>query len=72
MEHQCVLWSHFRGTNPNTGEPVDEFDCDLHWQSVLSIENAQQTRQLAASVDSLRNTIAAIAQQRQLMTIEAR
>lgn len=53
----CALWVHIRGTNPNTGGEVDDWDCSIAWLPMLMIENAQQTRQAGAAVESLRNEI---------------
>jgi hypothetical protein len=52
---QCRMMVQIRGVNPNTGEPVDEWDCTLRWVPVLLIENSQQQRQTGAAVESFRN-----------------
>lgn len=52
---KCRMMVNLRGTNPNTGEPVDEWDCTLRWMPVLMVENSQQQRQTAAAVESFRN-----------------
>lgn len=54
----CSWFIQIRGTNPNTGEPVDEFDCTMKWLPVLLIENSQQQRQTGAAVESFRNEMA--------------
>ena len=56
--HQCKMFVHLTGTNPQTGQPVDEFDCSLSWLPVLLVEGAKETRQAAAAVESLRNVVA--------------
>lgn len=53
--HKCPLWVHIRGMNPNTGQEDDHWNCSLAWLPTLLIENSQQSRQTAASVDSFRN-----------------
>ena len=50
------------GTNPNTGEPVSKYDCVDNWGPVLMIENSQQQRCTAASVDKASNEIAGVKQ----------
>lgn len=55
--HQCKMFVHLTGTNPQTGQPVDEFDCSFSWLPVLLIEGAKETRQAAAAVESMRNRI---------------
>jgi hypothetical protein len=51
----CPKWVHLLGTNPQTGQPVDCFDCADQWASVLTIEAAKETRQAAAAIESFRN-----------------
>ena len=54
---QCSWFTQIRGTNPNTGEPVDEWGCAITWLPVLMIENSQQQRQTGAAVESFRNEV---------------
>ena len=51
----CAWFMKIRGTNPNTGEEVDEWGCSMAWLPVLMIENSQQQRQTGAAVESFRN-----------------
>lgn len=51
----CGWFTQVRGTNPNTGEAVDSWGCAVTWLPILLIENAQQSRQTAAAVESFRN-----------------
>ena len=41
--------------NPNTGEPVDEWQCAVNLMPILLIENSQQQRSTSAAVESFRN-----------------
>jgi hypothetical protein len=52
---QCAWITQIRGTNPNTGEEVDEWECAVKWLPMLLIENSQQQRQTGAAVESFRN-----------------
>ena len=52
---QCAWITQVRGTNPNTGEEVDEWECAVKWIPMLLIENSQQQRQTGAAVESFRN-----------------
>lgn len=54
---ECAWFVHIRGVNPNTGEPVDEWNCAIAWGPILLLENAQQSRQTGAAVESFRNEI---------------
>lgn len=53
--HTCPLWVQVRGMHPQTGEPVDEWKCSLAWLPLLAIEQARQTSQAGAAVESFRN-----------------
>jgi hypothetical protein len=52
---ECAWFTQVRGTNPNTGQDVDEWGCAVTWLPVMMIENSQQQRQTGAAVESLRN-----------------
>lgn len=51
----CSWFVQLRGTNPNTGQDIDEWGCSISWLPVLMIENSQQQRQTGAAVESFRN-----------------
>ena len=57
IEHKCSWYMHVRGMNPNTGEDVDHWSCDVTWMPMLTIENSQQQRSTAAAVESFRNEV---------------
>jgi hypothetical protein len=46
-----------RGTNPNTGAEVDQWNCSLATLPLLLVENAQQARAAGAATESMRNEI---------------
>ena len=54
---QCSWFTQIRGTNPNTGEPVDDWGCAITWLPILTIENSQQQRHTSAAVESFRNEV---------------
>lgn len=54
---ECSWFTQIRGTNPNTGQPVDEWGCAITWMPVLMIENSQQQRFTGAAVESFRNEV---------------
>jgi hypothetical protein len=64
---KCSWFTQVRGTNPNTGKEVDEWGCAMTWLPVLLIENAQQSRQTGAAVESFRNEVVAVNQQQALL-----
>lgn len=55
--HTCPLWVKVRGVDPNTGQEVDDWRCSFAWLPMLLIENASQSRQAGAAVESMRNEI---------------
>lgn len=55
IEHRCAHYQHLLGKNPQSGKPIDHWDCAFNWANILAVENAQQSRQTAAAVESFRN-----------------
>lgn len=55
IENKCAWYTQIRGMNPNTGEPMDEWQCAINFVPFLMIENSQQQRQTGAAVESFRN-----------------
>lgn len=53
--HACRFWIKVVGVDPQTGNPVDRYDCTFVWQPLLLIENSQMQRQTGAAVESFRN-----------------
>ena len=67
---KCAWFTQVRGTNPQTGQEVDEWGCAVNWMPMLLIENSQQQRQTGAAVESFRNeTISRISQTISMKTI---
>ena len=64
---QCSWFTQLRGTNPNTGKEIDEWGCAMTWLPVLLVENAQQSRQAGAAIESFRNEVVAINQDSQAL-----
>jgi len=54
-QFDCAWFLKIAGNNPNTGEPTEEWGCSMSWLPILLIENAQQSRQTGAAVESFRN-----------------
>lgn len=57
-EIQCSWFTQLRGTNPNTGQEVDEWGCAITWLPMLLVENSQMQRHTGAAVESFRNEMA--------------
>jgi len=60
---ECAWFIQIRGHNPNTGEEIDDWGCAMAWTPILLIENAQQSRQTGAAVESFRNEMVNAQQQ---------
>jgi hypothetical protein len=52
---ECAWFLKIRGSNPNTGEELDDWGCSIAWMPILMIENSQQQRSTGAAVESFRN-----------------
>ena len=61
--HDCAWYGHMEGINPQTGKPVDSWDCSIKWIPVLITEQARQTRGVQAAVESHRNEAAEASKQ---------
>lgn len=52
---ECAWFVQMRGTDPNSGKEVDEYSCGIAWLPMLLVENAAQSRQSGAAIESFRN-----------------
>ena len=68
---KCKWFTQIRGTNPNTGEPVDEWGCAVTWMPVLAVEVAQKSNQTGAAVESFRNEVVKANESNQQLYISA-
>lgn len=69
VQHKCAWYTQVRGTDPQSGQEVDEWNCAVSWMPMMSIEIAQKTRGTTAAVESFRNeTVAANDRNQKLYT----
>ena len=68
---ECAWFTQIRGTNPQTGKDIDEWGCSVAWMPMLLIENAQQSRQTGAAVESFRNETVKSNRQSQHLFVQA-
>jgi hypothetical protein len=61
--HKCPWWTRIVGKHPQTDEMLDQWSCAVALLPILLVENAQQSRQTGAAVETLRNGIIEQAQQ---------
>ena len=71
IELKCAWFCQIRGTNPQTGEDVDEWGCSVAWMPMLLVENSQQQRSTGSAVESLRNESVKAHQQNVQLNIQA-
>ena len=55
IEHQCEWFTHVLGNDPQTGKPLDHWNCAITWLPMLLIDGTQQGRQTGAAIESFRN-----------------
>lgn len=55
VQLKCAWFTCLRGTNPNTGQEMDEWMCAVSALPMLQIEVAKEARQGAAATESFRN-----------------
>jgi hypothetical protein len=68
---KCSWFTQMRGTNPNTGEPVDEWGCAVTWMPIMAVEIAQKSNQTGAAVESFRNEVVKSNQENQQLYINS-
>lgn len=55
ITHKCKWYKKILGTNPQTGQPMEEWDCAIGMLPLLLIENAMVGRQTGAEVNQVRH-----------------
>ena len=50
-----MWYTKISGTDPNTGDIVDDWSCAISWMPTLQIEMANTNRQTGAAIESFRN-----------------
>ena len=56
--HRCRWYNtEIEGMNPQTGETIKEYRCDISWGPILAVENARTNRGQTAALESFRNQV---------------
>jgi len=71
IKEKCAWFMRVRGTNPNTGEPIDEAACAVAWMPYMAMDITQKTNQAGAAVESFRNEVVKANQSNQQLYIKA-
>ena len=61
IELKCAWFTKLTGSNPQTGQPIDEWGCAIAWTPILLIENTQAASHTGEAVESLRNKLVSLA-----------
>lgn len=51
----CRLWTGIKGKSPQSNEEFETSDCAWAWGPIMSVENSQTNRFIAASIDKFFN-----------------
>lgn len=70
-QFDCAWFTQIRGTNPQTGQEIDEYGCAIAWIPILTIENSQQQRQTGAAVESFRNEMVKANKASQMILVQS-
>ena len=54
-ELECAWYTQISGTNPQTGEPVNEYGCAVAWIPFLQVDNSKTVNQMGSAIESFRN-----------------
>lgn len=57
IEAKCKFWVHIVGAHPQSGAPMDHFDCSIAWLPVLLVEQSRRTVGVSAAVETMRNEV---------------
>jgi hypothetical protein len=55
VEHKCLWYIQVHGKNPQTGDPISQWQCAISFIPMLLIENSKQQHQTSAAIESFRN-----------------
>jgi len=67
---KCMWFVKLAGTNPSTGESIDEESCAIRWLPLLQVQISKTNRGQTQAIESFRNEI--VNQQDQFNTIADR
>ena len=62
----CPKWIQVIGVDPNTGQETNQYQCEDSWRPKFSMEMANASRQIAATIESFRNEVVQIDLGRQI------
>lgn len=57
IQSECKFWTHLLGKDPQTGAPVDRFDCAVAYLPILLVEASRNIVGVQAAAESMRNEV---------------
>lgn len=57
IKAKCKMWISIKGQHPQNGEMMDQWDCAIKWQPLLTLEVAKQQRSNTVATESYRNEV---------------
>jgi len=67
---ECAWFTRVAGTNPNTGEQVEEWNCAVTLMPMLQIEISQKVRGTQSATESFRNEVVKANKENQQLYIQ--
>lgn len=52
---RCKFYKQWGGVNPNTGENIDNWECEIHMNNIISLEISALLRGNRQAVESMRD-----------------
>ena len=53
--HKCMWHIKVVGTDPQTGEDVDQYGCAMAWMPLIAVSTGKQIHSNTAAIESFRN-----------------
>ena len=55
---KCTRWLPVTGTNPNTGEAINDSKCSDDWLPIMLMENSRLQKEAISEIEALRKEVA--------------
>ena len=62
IEHKCAWYTNIAGTNPQTGEVFDKWECSITFIPMLQIEQTKAALGNQAATVAVNNSVAKVAE----------
>ena len=58
LEHDCKFYGNMKGTHPQTGQELDNWNCTIVWLQITGLNIGRQINDLSVDFEELRNWLA--------------